>query len=91
MNDLILQTGIFTCIKSNNVLSDYYLFQYKMIEDKVEGEQKEEEVVDPKKMQTKILIFKIIIVVLALVCCITIIFILAKSSQFFSFLFSLTT
>lgn len=49
-----------------------------------------DEPVDPEKMQTKILIFKIIIVALTLVCCIMIIFILAKSSQYFSYLFSLT-
>ena len=39
----------------------------------------------------KLRVFKVLVVLLALVCLIMAIFIMAKSSQFFSYLFGLTT
>lgn len=53
--------------------------------------ESESEQIDPETIALKDKIFKAIVVVTALVCCIMVIFILAKTSQYFSYLFSLTT
>lgn len=53
------------------------------------GAVEADEAIDPEVMATRAKILKVYLVILALVCSIMVIYILAKSSQYFGFLFSL--